>query len=310
VLPALLVAIVVAAGWNLKVGPFAGTPSSRALGGTASTGDRSPVAESPTTSTTIGLERRRFDRGDCVIWDERPGRGGTRVANVVGCAEPHLIEITGRYDITGGTGGFPSETEWRDITQNGECGRLAAKYVGGELDAQGRFYASSIMPTIEGWVQGDREVWCGVSARTPAAHTDPNILDPFQGAVKGQAQATLFNTGACLATDPATHAILGTVPCGEPHAYEVTGTVEAGSYFTQAPASDSPQWGKRLNPACTTVSRTYFSAKVPAGVAAGAMPIDPQSWRTGQRKANCLAARYDSAGQPIPQTVAFRATPQ
>jgi hypothetical protein len=303
-LPTLVVVIIVAACWNLKVGPFAAKSSSRTLS-SAGSSDQPSAAGSPTTSTTIGLARRQFSRGDCVLWDQRPGSDGTRVAKVVGCDEAHLIEITGHYDVTGRTA-FPSETEWVEITQNGECGRVAADYLGGEIDPHGRFFARSIGPSPEGWIQGDRELWCGVGARTPDAHNDPEIWDPFQGVVKGQPQALLFDTGACLSTDPATHGIMGTVPCGEPHAYEVTGAVDAGAYFTAPPAPDSGEWGKRLNSACTTTSRTYFSAKVPAGVSVGVMPIDPGSWRTGQRTTICLAARYDSADEPILQTVAFR----
>jgi hypothetical protein len=301
VAPAIGIGVLVVGMWVLGLGPFEAKPSSDVTPRREAAG---VAAGEGTTSTTIGIQRRRFERGDCVIWDQRPGGDGTTTAKVVGCDEPHLIEITGRYTITGRTEN-PSVAEWVDITQHGECRSLAVEYLGADLDPYGRFHPQSIGPSPEGWAQGDREVWCGISTRSPEAHSDPKMYVAFTGAVKGQPQAMVFNTGACLATDPATGGIMGTVPCGQPHVFEVTGTVDSAGYFAGAPVPNSGEWNRRLNTACTNVTRTYFSGKVPPGVFAIVMPIEPESWRTGQRTAHCLAARLDSAHKPIPQTVAF-----
>jgi len=299
--PAIAVAVVIAGLWMLGLGPFAAKHSTQTSSRVDASGS---AAGEGTTNTTLGIQRRRFERGDCVVWDQRPGGDGTTTANVVGCDEPHLIEITGRYTITDRTQN-PSTAEWVDITQHGECRRLAVDYIGSELDPYGRFHPQSIGPSPEGWAQGDREVWCGIATRSPEAHSDLKIYNTFQGAVKAQSQAMIFKTGACLATSPETGGIMGTVPCGEPHVFEITGTVDAAPYFPASAVPVSGDWNRRLNTACVKVSRTYFSGKVPPGVTAVVMPIEPESWRTGQRTAHCLAARLDSAYKPIPQTVAL-----
>jgi hypothetical protein len=258
--------------------------------------DRGTVAAEPadgsTTSSTFDLARRSYQRGDCVRWDQSADARATRETKVVSCDEPHLIEITGRTTMPI-LKAYPTEAEWRGIIDNGECGKQVAAYLGGAIDPYGRFGVGVLQPTSEGWAVGDREIWCGVQIASFDRHSDTEA-EPFTGKAQEQPQGFVYPVGTCLAASDATEG-MGRVPCSEPHTYETVGDVDAGKAFSTPPGPDSAAWATKLTPACTTVARTVFGGPPPKGVEILVGAIDPASWRTGQRRAECHVARYDAA---------------
>jgi hypothetical protein len=256
------------------------------------------ASDGSTTSTTFDLAARVYRPGDCVRWDQSTDAPETRVTRVVPCDEPHLIEMTGRA-VMPVRKDYPTDDEWNRIIDDGECGQQAAAYLDGEIDPYGRFMVGAIKPTFESWIYGDREMWCGVQVRSFDAHFDPNVFDSFTGAVRSQPQWYVHPAGTCLAGDAATRTTTGRVPCNEPHIYEVAGDVDAGKAFSTPPAADSSLWNTKLIPACTTAAKAAFGGRIPAGVEVTADSIDPASWRTGQRRAECDIARYDADRNPV-----------
>jgi hypothetical protein len=302
-IPALLVAAVWAGlGFPTPIGPNDAAPASEtSLGRVDAPGE--------TTSTTIGLVGRSYSPGQCVTWDQTREWKGLRPTRIVSCDEPHLIEITGRH-VLNLVGAYPTEPEWDDIIDNGECGRLAAQYLGGEIDPEGRFATGVIRPVPEGWGRGDREVWCGVQATTTAVDHDSEFSVEFTGAVRSQPQTSLYGAGTCLARDPAAGVITGTVDCAQPHAYEIVGAVDAGARFKTPPPADSGQWASgRLGDDCDRLARSRFGGRLPAGVETSVFPIVEASWRTGKRTTECAAARYDTARNPVTLTTRLLPAP-
>src|SRR2546421_4387248 len=173
------------------------------------------AAGASTTSTTYELASRGYRQGDCVLWDQSTDAPESRTTRVVPCDQPHLIEMTGR-SVMPILKAYPTEEEWTRMIDEGDCGRQAAAYLGGEIDPYGRVVAGALRPTPRRWADGDREMWCGVQAHSFDSHTDPNVLDSFTGAVRSQPQGFVYPAGTCLAGDPATRTTTGRVPCNEP----------------------------------------------------------------------------------------------
>jgi len=281
----LPVVALVGALFVLKLPPF--RPSSQPAATTAG------VVGAGDTTTTV-LQRRTYQPGDCVVWDQPTDGPAGRSTEVVPCDEPHLIEITGRT-VAPEAAAFPAETEWNRLIASGECGRQAREYLGGEIDPYGRFVVNALYPTLQAWNHGDRDMWCGLEASGQAADRDPANGQLFTGAVKGQSQALLWPTGSCLRGQPGTGTVDGTVPCAAPHLYEIAGTVDAGARFTTPPAPDSPLWSSRLSGDCDKVARARFGRALPAGVQTAVFHIDPASWQAGRRTTECAVARFDPA---------------
>jgi hypothetical protein len=295
----ILPLIVVVVGLYLfKLPPFRPTPrpSVPEAGAVATPGE--------TTSTTLELERRTYQPGDCVLWDQSNDGPTSRFTQVVPCDQPHLIEITGRATAEDSPA-FPPESEWNRQIATGECARQAREYLGSDLDPYGRFIVSALRPTHQGWNQGDRELWCGFEAASRAADDDPMVLDLFPGSVKSQPQAMLWATGSCLGGQPGTGTFDGTVPCSDPHLYEIAGTVDAGPRFKTPPAPGSSLWASRLGRDCEKVAKARFGRALPAGVGTAVFPIDPASWQTGRRTTECAVARFD----PVTHDPTVLATP-
>ena len=259
-------------------------------------------ADGSPTSTTFELAARLYRQGDCVLWDQSTDAPASRATRVVPCDQPHLIETTGRA-VMPVLAAYPSEEEWTRLIDDGDCGRQAAAYLGGEIDPYGRFVAGAIRPTSRSWADGDREMWCGVQARSMDSRIDPDVLESFTGAVRSQPQGFVYPAGTCLAGDPVTRMTSDRVACDEPHLYEVVGDVDAGKAFSSPPAPDSSLWNEKLIPACTTVARAAFGGRIPSGVEVSASSIDPASWRTGARRSECDIAEYDANRDPRIRTV-------
>jgi len=295
------VAFVVIAGWSVfgLPSPFSGgdkkdKPPEQQDGG--------PAGAEPTTSSTILLLGTEFRPGDCVSWDQTPGNAERRNARFVPCDNPHLIEITGRADLSH-LRDYPSAAEWNEIERNRECRQFGERFLEYPLDPDGKFATSGIHPDPPGWGQGSRWVWCGLSVRASA--DDPDTYDPFTGKVKGQDQTLLLGTGACLAED-SNQKPAGTVPCTAPHVFEVVGAVNAGNRLTAPPPVTSGEWARILGPDCADQARTYFAGAVPPGLKSNVLPFRPESWNAGRRTAECVVYRPDATGRPVTLTAPLR----
>jgi hypothetical protein len=138
-----------------------------------------------TTSTTLSLAARDYSPGDCVTWDQSASAMPEQSTKVVSCDSAHLAEVMG-IATAPDSAASPTPDQWHAIFQS-VCYPLATKYLGYPLLADGRFYASGITPTAEGWDQGIRYFYCTLGEVVPPGY--PAGQDyPFAGKVKGQSQ--------------------------------------------------------------------------------------------------------------------------
>lgn len=243
------------------------------------------------TSTTIALNGRSYEIGDCVTWNPKIDAGSVepRSTSVVNCDEPHLIEIAGSRNVTGPVDHFPTDAEWEAIFEK-ECRPIAEERVlKGPLDPYGRFIAGGITPGHDGWLAGDRTVWCGVSAREtspPPADVDGAYI-PVVGRVAGQSQTLVDPPGTCRAS-----AATWPVPCDQPHDWEVTGTADVSGRVTQPPGPDDTHgWQRIVGADCRRAATAYLGHAASGDVSAGWSPIEGASWAAGRRLVECTVAR-------------------
>jgi len=300
----MFVLFVLGALWRLHLGPFKSSAALRPLtsnGAAAQSDTGSTIYTGPSTTTTIPLAVDSYKVGQCVTWDESDTDTGKRPTQVVPCDQPHLIEITGKITLPDG-GSYPTDTQWTELLSAGDCAKLAGAYVPGGLDQFGALQVGAIKPLPGLWASGERSVWCGIEATMRVAADYPNHLEPFTGSARTQSQAFLWPTGSCLTGDATASTVVGTVPCGQPHLYEIAGDVDAGTHFSLAPAPDSPLWGSQLGPACLTVARAAFGGQLPPDVKVFVFPVGPAGWRSGTHRTDCGIDRLDSGGHPTTLT--------
>ncbi|MFN8041111.1 MAG: septum formation family protein [Acidimicrobiales bacterium] len=246
------------------------------------------------TTTTFGLRRRSYSSGDCVRWDQEEGGGNHRDTEVVPCDQPHLIEIGGRYDLTGGTDHYPTDEEWRQI-ETEHCSAFVEQVLGGPRDPVGRLSIGGLVPFPPAWAAGDRTIWCGVVMlnRPALPGEDPRSFRPdvpkwfptMTGAARDIAQALVRPPGTCLAD--------GTfaVPCSEPHYGEITGSVDLTGRVATPPAEDDRAgWSKLLDEACRDLAVAYLQRPTVPGESISHFPIPLESWSAGRRAAECAVS--------------------
>jgi len=202
------------------------------------------------TSTTIGLESRLYNVGDCVVWDFSAVGSERRATHVVPCGQPHIIEIAGSVQVNG-FDHYPTDAEWRGFIEP-NCRPVAEQaLLHGPIDPIGRFGANGIYTLPDGWGQGDRTVWCGVEAKLLHERAGDNDKELFTGEAERAHQAFDYPVGTCLAL---THD--GGVACSGPHAYEVIGKVDLSARTDPPPPPDQASaWDKLLNAPCQAAFR-------------------------------------------------------
>jgi hypothetical protein len=266
------------------------TVQSVAAAGEESTAETEAVA-GPTTSTTVVLERRALEVGDCVLWDQTAGRFGTRNRiEVVDCDRPHLIEVTGSFEPPAGP--YPSEADWAAMFDTGKCAEIGGDYVGGVLDPDGIYGPRGIIPLEDAWRLADRQVWCGLQ-RYPLeeqAHDDP-MAELFAGAIDRNpgAQHRILPVGSCLGPD-GDGLTYGTVPCDGPHNVEISGHVDLTGRTDHLPAPEEYQ--RLVGDACHRQSQGYAGRNLRDPVSSGWLHIEQGSWDAGRRTVLCTVAEY------------------
>lgn len=249
------------------------------------------TVSAPSTSTTVTLERRALDVGECVLWDQTAGRFGARNRiEVVDCDRPHLMEVTGSFVLPAGP--YPSEADWAAMFDTGKCAELGGLYVGGVLDPSGVYGPRGIIPLEDAWRLADREVWCGLrrypleegAADDPAAELFSGVVDRNPGA-----QHRILPVGSCLGPD-GEGLTYGTVSCDGPHNVEIAGHVELAGRVDHFPKPEEYQ--RLVSDACHRQSQVYAGRNLRDPVSSGWMYIEQGSWDAGRRTVLCTVAEY------------------
>ena len=238
--------------------------------------------EAPATTTSLAgsvdadtIEARSYEPGECVRWNASVGSADS---DVVECAEPHLLQVAGRRDLgdVADLGDeYPSEATW-DLLFDRECGPIVAAHFGGEIDPFGRWAVGGLRPTEEGWLAGDRDLWCGLVNGDPDGAGNGTGYVPMAGAVDLSAQAVVLPTGQCRAFRP--DGLTSPVDCASPHQLEVAGVVAIpdGPAFPGQEAVDA---------SCSAVAEAYLPDRA---FSYAAWVYDDRSWAAGTRQANCM----------------------
>jgi hypothetical protein len=173
-------------------------------------------------------------------------------------------------------------------------GPEAEQHLGLSLDPFGRYLATALVPTEDGWREGDREMWCGIGANwsTSPLDADGQRLDdrltPFVGATRDHSQHWSYQPGDCLALDDRLPA-----PCTEPHRVEVTGSFTLPD-DTEVPGhEDDEGWARLVADACWERVRSHLGTEPSDPWVSGWFTIQPESWAVGARSVTGLVGKVD-----------------
>ena len=244
--------------------------------------------EPKTAAKVTQINGRSYGRGDCVTW---PQSGQSLVdSTVVDCATPHLIEVVAPVVLTGIHGAYPSPEAWR-LIEASQCGPVVEQYLGGPIDPYGKYYAGAISPVKEGWDQGERDIWCGLSAvgGVPAARSD---LPPMLGRVRAQEQEWFLAPGTCLGGPSVADGV--ELDCALPHLLEVTGTVDLGGQGLGSPTVDAIRNAAARQ--CAQVSAAFVGQSLPSTLESGSLDVRPETWAAGGRLVECVIGQPSASG--------------
>ncbi|OHV50448.1 hypothetical protein BCD48_10600 [Pseudofrankia sp. BMG5.36] len=261
----------------------------------ASTAGPSGTA-SPSPTAEPELTGRRYQLGHCYLWD----RGGSSTTvDDVSCDRPHLFESVSD-DPADLSAEFPAtaarplaDDEWSSIYDR-YCRTLVEAYLGYPLDPHGRFSILAIVPSVAGWIQGDRKIRCGIGAYAPTPEKPDNDLSA--GSAKGADQSRVYPVGTCLAKDTTG---TGPVACSTPHQHVAIGDIRFTDPPGAAPPSDAA-FAERAGQQCAAVARAFFgpSFQQTSTVNISWFNIAPESWQAGSRSVSCLVSYFTDAGEP------------
>jgi hypothetical protein len=253
----------------------------------------------PTTTvigtTTIVLNGGPYASGDCVKWDQDIATP-QRDVRTVNCEAMHLYEMVGATVVPKPwtEGPFPKDQE-SDRMIKSACQGLAEKYFGGPIDPFGFVEVTAISPSEQGWLQGYRDVFCGL-ARGVIDRADFNAVSKgldveTVGSMRTSDQRFPWKIGDCLVKETWTYR----VPCDELHTYEFVGWGELQTNAVQ-PAAHDPI----ASDLCATLADGY-QPDTPPSVNVWNQRIEPASWAVGVRSFACYLGSADTGpdGQPV-----------
>ncbi len=250
------------------------------------------IAAGVTTTTDYHLTRRTYTAGQCVTWSQDDDRD-TRPTRVVPCDQPHIIEMTRLARADGFGAAYPGDAVL-DKYVTDRCEPFLRERLGAPWDPDGRFYPGAVMPSRESWRGGDRDIWCGIQART-SWFSSPDRLDEWTGVAAQQDQSLLIAAGTCVAVDEGTNRA---VDCNATHSYEVTGVATVAPTVTRYPV-DEVQWRQVIGDQCARLGTAYLGHPPKAPVASGWLQISAHSWDAGRRVAECTVGKY-AGEEPVP----------
>ena len=231
--------------------------------------------------------------GTCLNWPETV----PDAAEVVDCAAEHRFEVAETIDLRTFPGSEydadaapPSEARIQQISQE-QCQVAARQYLGPKYDPNGRFTVGLIWSGDKAWRQsGERRMLCGLQLAGSGNH---------QLAVTGKVadldQSKVWSAGTCLGIDATSNQPTDIpIDCAQPHAMEVTGTVNLAEKFPGAMPADPDQL-QFVKDTCTQMTNDYLAPaelrKTTLTLIYGSVSLP--SWNAGSKQASC------SIGAPL-----------
>lgn len=245
-------------------------------------------AEPERSATAVSLADRSYEAGQCLTWDQDEDGPESNRAETVPCSEEHLREVIGVIELDDVRGDFPSDEEW--VRLKDRCDpiveRHLGRYVNSLLHPIGQ---ATIKPSASTWADGDRQLVCELGLRqVDLAAKRARVRVSFRGRVRAIDLLSPFEAGDCIRW---TDDDVGTVPCAEPHHYEVTGIVALDDSATgDVPTVwEAMQVGRER---CPSELEEHLDGTVPPGVTDTLIPMDQEDLDGGVRGLVCLAVRF------------------
>lgn len=113
-------------------------------------------------------QARRFPQGACLVLNAEGRIGGEGP-----CSEPHMFEVTGTVEATGGPTAPPPTTDQQTERLTPKCDVLAEDFLGGRLPSG--VSASTMTIEAESWETGKRRTECLLGRFDRAGN--PQVLD-------------------------------------------------------------------------------------------------------------------------------------
>jgi hypothetical protein len=236
------------------------------------------------------LDMGDYDPGDCIFY--RTNVVGSANTHLVDCTEDHRMQVTSQVDLDFESNEYPAAGEWTAAIQD-KCAPAAEDLLGHPLDPYGRFAATAITPTVEGWDDGDRSsMWCGIGARGSLDGTDGDDDEEgggrplFAEDVRDADQTLHHPAGTCLANVEDSERI---VDCSEPHHREVTGEIDLTGRSERPVGAQE----RALGDDCHAEARAYLGTDPAAPWSSGYETLAEESWAAGARSIHCFLGQWD-----------------
>ncbi|MPZ66901.1 MAG: hypothetical protein GEU83_15790 [Pseudonocardiaceae bacterium] len=238
--------------------------------------------EAPTPTTPPPLQA---PAGTCLTWTEVDASDAERI----GCAQPHLFEVTGQVDMStrfGPTSRFPGGEQWRALVAP-RCTPVTRDFLDGRFDPFGRFSVGAIKPSEASWSRGDRELRCGLQTVGRSGALYASVGD-----AASQDQSDVHEPGTCLGNDGL--GIGDPVGCEQPHAVEIVGMVDLGEEFPDG----FPGEGKQddfLEAECTRLAADFAGGPdvvAEKGLTVFWETLRPKSWDAGSQRVDCRLGAF------------------
>jgi hypothetical protein len=210
---------------------------------------------------------------------------------VVGCDQPHRGETIGPTEGPDTPGNFYPSADALFAVAGRSCARQAEKYLGDELDDEGRFVLTAMPPSHDLWQRGYTTVECVLASRSEAAS------QLLTGSARGAPQWWTFAAGDCVALPPDVPEPLALVACDQPHLVEIAGpvTVDDPDYdYTSLEAIET----------CLDLATGYLGHLPDPPWFAPMLGPDSSEWADGNHTAYCALVQYDETGDGDPAVVA------
>ncbi|GGC64688.1 hypothetical protein GCM10011410_16550 [Hoyosella rhizosphaerae] len=247
----------------------------------------------PTTGAVAGEAYGTAAVGECLHWSSPDASDLTKVD----CADEHRFEVGAVVDLSSFPGSefgpeaeYPTEIRFSELRTE-ICEPAVTRYMGARYDPRGRYSINLINPGQDGWQEGERTIRCGLQ------HVGvTGAVFPMVGQAGQQDQSVVWDDGFCIGinfeapTDP--------VPCEEPHAYEVVGTVDLGEHFGDGypPVAEQDRF---LDDRCRQLAADYLGSPerlTEQRLTAFWDTRSLSSWLAGSRLVNCSIGAQTGAG--------------
>jgi hypothetical protein len=242
------------------------------------------AADATDAPTTVPPDAPRYTIGTCVDWDPatatdpaRPGGFG-----VVACEQPHRGETVGPTAGSDTPGHLYPSSDALVALAAQSCTRQAQKYLGEELDDEGRFVVVAMPPSHDLWERGYRTLECVLASRSDA----PSQL--LTGSSRGAPQWWTFVPGDCVAYQPEVTEPMTLVPCDQPHRLEIAGSV----------VLDDPHYDLTSDEAietCFDIATDYLGHFPDPPWFAPMTGARPSDWASGDHTAYCALVQFDES---------------